>query len=248
MTIDDGPVSPRPRVELAPGQGWLARRPDALWWSPGADRPDRLLAAFLEADGAGAAEVAVTQAVLDVGFAVEPFTLVTWAADLRVLVMGALDVETDVPSLPLLSGAGSATWVEHRVSAVRDAAVFAGQPPTAGTDLEAGVVRAGGFRLTLTATAGGGAEPDDAPRQDEAPAPAGPELLDLVTGGDWMEESIDVTSPLRQGREAVATPRLGARDHGTGRRRPDRRNGRRGTATRRHRRRCRRRRRAVRAA
>ena len=229
MTTDDeAAVAPGPRLEVAPGLGWLARRPDALWWSPGPDRPARLLGAFL--DAAGAAEAAVTQAVVDVGFDVDPFTLVTWAADLRVVVMGALDVETDVPSLPLLSGAGSATWVEHRVGAVRDAAVFAGEAPTAGTDLAAGVVRAGGFRLTLTAAAPVGVARGVAPQRDESPVASGPELLDLVTGGDWMEESIDVTSPPRQsGGDPPATTRRPR--HRTRRRRPDRGSGRRGTAT-----------------
>ena len=105
-------------VEAAPGRGWLAHRAGALLWSPDEARPDALLAAFLGARDAESTRDAVTAAVIDADLDVAAFALVTWAPHLHVVVMGAVDVETDAPSLPLLSGATSRTWVEHGVPGV----------------------------------------------------------------------------------------------------------------------------------
>ena len=111
-----------------------------------------MLAAFLGARDAESTRDAVTAAVIDADLDVAAFALVTWAPHLHVVVMGAIDVETDAPSLPLLSGATSRTWVEHGVPGVTGAVVVAsGSAPDGGTAVGPGVVRAGGFRLTTTA-------------------------------------------------------------------------------------------------
>ena len=137
-------------VEVAPGDGWLACRSGALLWCPDPSRPDALLAAFVDAPDAESTRAAVTDAVVGAALDVPAFALVTWTGDLHVVVMGAVDVETDAPSLPLLSGATSRTWVEHGVVGTAPVEVVAGGRPGAGTDVGDGVVRAGGFRLTAT--------------------------------------------------------------------------------------------------
>jgi hypothetical protein len=190
-------------VEAAPGRGWLAHRAGALLWSPGETRPDALLAAFLGARDAGSTRDAVTAAVIDADLDVAAFALVTWAPHLHVVVMGAVDVETDAPSLPSLSGATSRTWVEHGVpGAAGSVVVAAGGAPDAGTAVGPGVVRAGGFRLTTAAeriveqpAPEPEPEPEPEPPQPVAAASGGAALLDLVTGGDWMDDSIGLAAP-----------------------------------------------------
>ena len=195
-------------VELAPGAGWLACRSGALLWSPDASRPDAVLDAFLGAPDAESTHAAVTAAVVGAALDVPAFALVTWPRALHVVVMGAVDVETDAPSLPLLSGATSRTWVEHGVPGEDVVVVCAGTAPAGGTDVGSGVVRAGGFRLT--AQPGGAGEhlatavpaapvppcTGTTPAPQPAPAPSsGAALLDLVTGGDWMDDSIGLGAP-----------------------------------------------------
>jgi hypothetical protein len=222
------------RVEVAPGTGWLAHRPGALLWSPDDGRPDGLLAAFLDAASSGAqSRAAVTAAVVDASLDVPPFALVTWSPYLHVVVMGAVDVETDAPSVPQLSGATSRTWVEHGVAdATQPVVVLAGAAPVAGTDVGPGVVRAGGFRLTVVpaerrpppaAPPGAGQVVETVERVVEATepdgiAPGGAALLDLVTGGDWMDDSIGLTAPGSLVEQflvdAPAVEAVGARDLG----------------------------------
>ena len=195
-------------VEAAPGRGWLAHKDGALLWSPGDARPDALLAAFLGSRDAGSTRDAVTAAVIDADLDVDAFALLTWAPHLHVVVMGAVDVETDAPSLPLLSGATSRTWVEHGVPGVTGAVVVtSGDAPDDGTAVGPGVIRAGGFRLT-TVSERAAAQPPSLPPEPAAAEPEPPEapvptaspstgtaLLDLVTGGDWMDDSIGLTAP-----------------------------------------------------
>ena len=197
-------------VEVAPGDGWLACRSGALLWCPDPSRPDALLAAFVDAPDAESTRAAVTDAVVGAALDVPAFALVTWMGDLHVVVMGAVDVETDAPSLPLLSGATSRTWVEHGVVGTAPVEVVAGGRPGAGTDVGDGVVRAGGFRLTATpgwvaapvapvvAEPATPVDPDPhvVPEPAPEPAPSGRSaLLDIVTGGDWMEDSIGLGAP-----------------------------------------------------
>ena len=47
------------------------------------------------------------------GFTVGPFVCLAWGPAVQVMAFGDVAVETDQPSLPMLTGAGSRTWVEH---------------------------------------------------------------------------------------------------------------------------------------
>lgn len=157
-------------VRIAPGAGHVARRPRSVVFLP---RPDgALLEAFLTAPDGGELQ-AIASATVAAGFDVAPFVAVSWAAGVRVMAFGEIAVETDHPALPMLSGAGSRTWVEHSLASP-DAATFtvAGAATASfdeATDLVAGVALAGGVQLRL--------EPADASRAGErrtgATAPAG---------------------------------------------------------------------------
>ncbi len=82
------------------------------------------------------------------------------------MAFGDVAVETDQPTLPMLSGAGSRTWVEHSLPLNGDAVIEVGGDGDvdAATDLAGGVVLAGGFRLELVGAAS---------RPAAGPAPAG---------------------------------------------------------------------------
>ena len=133
-------VVERVTLELGQGDGWLARRPDGLFWTPADRRPDALLAAFLDATDGRSATTAVTSAVVAAAMAVDPFAIVTWSGDVHVVVMGSVEVCTDAPSMPMLSAGRSRTWVERRPGS-GDIALTAGTPADDRTALDAGVVR-----------------------------------------------------------------------------------------------------------
>ena len=89
------------------------------------------------------------------GFTVGPFVCLAWGSGVQVMAFGDIAVETDQPTLPMLSGAGSRTWVEHSLPLNGDAVIEVGGAGDvdAATDLAGGVVLAGGFRLELVGAA-----------------------------------------------------------------------------------------------
>ena len=121
--------------------------------------------------------------------------------------MGAVDVETDAPSLPLLSGATSRTWVEHGVpggpapSSWRPASARATGPTSAPAWCAPGLPPDHHTRARRGAEPPVAAAPNRRRSRppagaDPAPAPSGgAALLDLVTGGDWMDDSIGLAAP-----------------------------------------------------
>jgi hypothetical protein len=176
-------------LRLVPGAGLLSRRPRALLYATTADAS--LVDAFTGAPE-GSELQAVASATVAAGFDVGPFVALSWDEGLRVMAFGDVAVETDQPSLPMLSGAGSRTWVEHTV--VADAAVVeVGAEANAATDLVAGTVLAGGFRLELVAAG--------APSQAPAAPPPPVEQAATGTGADpttsvpRMERQATVTEP-----------------------------------------------------
>jgi hypothetical protein len=141
------------RLAVAPGAGRLARRADGLLFVAGNPAPARwqpIVEAYLDAATHDDAREVVTAAAVDARFEIDPFVIITWTTGIELLVFGAVDVRTDLPSVPTLSGAAAATWVEHRVSrppAMAQLAAGACADPS--TRLEAGAVAAGGFALAL---------------------------------------------------------------------------------------------------
>ena len=146
--------------------------------------------------------------MIDADLDVAAFALVTWAPHLHVVVMGAVDVETDAPSLPLLSGRDVAYLgrarrprgdrrrrrVVRRRARRRD-----GRRPRRRTRRRLPADHRGRARGATATTAA----PEPAPPEPPDPEPAfpvaaastGAALLDLVTGGDWMDDSIGLAAP-----------------------------------------------------
>jgi hypothetical protein len=167
------------RLAVGAGTGRLARRPDGLLFvggRPADERWGRVIDGYLDAEQADDAREVVTSAAVAAGFALEPFVMVAWGQAIELLVLGEIEVRTDLPSVPMLSGATSATWVEHRVARPpATAQLSAGTVPDLGTRLDAGVVAAGGFAVTLAIASPDvpGARP--VPREP-APEPDGVDL------------------------------------------------------------------------
>ena len=166
-------------IAVAPGDGLLIRRALSCLFLPPpcGQQAASLVEHVLESDTP--LHVVLGDYVLAHDDA-PPFVLVAWpAADsddaILVLVRGNAEVDTDLASIPSLSGAGSPTWVEHRVPRRPDAATIrSGGAPAAGTSLHAGVVPAGGFSLELRLqqdTAPGTGDPTPTPAAAPAPAP-----------------------------------------------------------------------------
>ena len=215
-------------LRLCAGGGWLARRPDGLFYTtrdwgseageaPPASQAPEVMGAFTDAADAAAAVDAVTASTVEGGFDVPPFVLVTWADQVQCVVFGDVAVQTEDPSAPMLSAAGSSTWVERRLTfGASPIRVWAGEPALTGTVLNDGVVPAGGFDVQMEASAPADHQRPETPiRTDttdqalEPPAGAdqpvattvpaatgaearvrGIEALTAATGGDWMEDSL----------------------------------------------------------
>ena len=179
-------------LRLAPGPGLLARKATALLYAPGRDAS--LIDAF-SASARGAEAQALASTTVGAGFAVGPFVCLSWDAGIRVMAFGDVAVETDQPSLPMLSGAGSRTWVEHTLvpngTAVVEV-VGADAAIDTATDLAEGVALAGGFRLELA---------DRAASREPAPAAA-----------SEPSQTADVTEavPRPEAPEVVAAPTVRA--------------------------------------
>jgi hypothetical protein len=133
-------------LRLVPGSGVLSRRGTALLY---VRQHDPVLVGAFATSEPGAELQALASATVAAGFEVGPFVGLTWDGGLRVMAFGDIALETDRPSLPMLSGAGSRTWVEHTVALPDGQAVVEVGGGDASTDLVAGTVFAGGFRLEL---------------------------------------------------------------------------------------------------
>lgn len=147
------------RLEVASGSGLLARRRTATVFLPNpglAELADTegLVATFLNTE-ADDVLMAIETWLSSHGVEGRCFALVDWSETIEVMVLGDLAVRTDLPTLPLLTGAGSSTWVEHRVRVRPEQLIISvgTKPQMSGSHLEEGAVPAGGFRLTFGAIA-----------------------------------------------------------------------------------------------
>jgi hypothetical protein len=182
-------------LRIAAGSGHVARRDDAVLFIPAGD--ERLVRAFTGALP-GAELRAVASAVVESGFDVPAFVAVTWTPQLRVMAFGDIAVETDQPTLPMLSGAGSRTWVEHTLEELSSATIdVQARDVDPLSDLAAGVALAGGFRLELNTPA---AKPAAAVAPDALVEPAGRADAEPAPA----QALADV--PARDRTEAVARP------------------------------------------
>lgn len=158
-------------LRIAAGdQAYLLRRPASLVFVETADA--EALAIFV---GEGSSEIsldAIGDRLTAAGFNAPPFVAIEWGARARFMAFGDVQVQTDHPALPMLSAAGSGTWVERSVGSVATVTVSMGATADPNTSLDAGIVQAGGFELALDLNLATPphAEPQPAPATDEPPA------------------------------------------------------------------------------
>ncbi len=134
-------------VALAPGDGLIGRRDQTLLYIP---EPDERAKVLIDAFSHGPIEetwVRLAETVVDREFDVCAFCCLTAGDQIEIRVFGSLELNTDLRSVPMLSGAASGTWVEHRVHGhPHSAAITTGNEAVdERTGLGDGIVHAGGF-------------------------------------------------------------------------------------------------------
>ncbi len=198
------------RVAVTAGAGFVVRRNDALLyvasttlWSGWGEALER----FDDAQDSASAIDSLLAEVVDAQFAVDPFVVVMWADRPLAISFGAVELTSDLADLPMLSGRGSSTWVERRLSVPGSGCrLCAGAPVTGPSRLTAGIVAGDGFELTLgPAKSSMGALSSAAPTVDSAVAEPPPHrggnadaehradawaALNDAAGGDWMDDSL----------------------------------------------------------
>jgi len=138
---------------FAAGDGRLVRRKSTLLLT--ASAANDMVEAFDNADDDEAALNAVKKHLVDTSFASEPLVVVRWeSTSVDLLVFGPIEVHSSVAAVPMISGSGSASWVERRLGSFElgsadTVAVWAGSESPPDIDLRAGIAAADGFHLTL---------------------------------------------------------------------------------------------------
>jgi hypothetical protein len=131
------------------------------------------LAAAARAAGPEDGIVAIADALAARELEAPAFVYLTWRPRVAVLVFGDVELRTDQRAVPMLSGAGSQTWVEHSVPAVAGpVTAYVTPPEDADTDLLEGTVPAGGFQLRIDVEAAAHVRPEQPivpPANEDAP-------------------------------------------------------------------------------
>lgn len=143
------------QLRLASGAGLLARADRALLYLPPPDKDHQTDSAqeLIEGFRRTPEFAMLAEIVLRHNLDVHPFVWVSWDGELVLRSFGSAVLETDITSVPLLSGAASGTWVEHRVLPWPDqATIRSGNDPLSLSQLDSGVVPCGGFSLSLQGT------------------------------------------------------------------------------------------------
>lgn len=154
-------------VAIGGGTGLLVRRPTAVLFDP-AGSDSGIVEAFANAVEDAAAIAAVKALAVERGFDVPTFAIVSWGNPIALTAFGAIQIRSSGRTAPMISGAGSQTWVEHLIA--ND-----GEPLEAScgvdvddiTDVQSGLVRCGGFRVAL---AGEAQNPEARPSDVRPPA------------------------------------------------------------------------------
>ncbi len=140
------------RVTVAPGAGRIARREAALLFDPSGDNAE-LVASFDAALTDVEAITAVKQHLIDAEFQSAPVVVIDWrTSGLGLVVFGDVAVRSSTLAAPMISGAGSGTWIERQLGDLEfgdatEAQVWCGDEADDATDLRLGIVRGGGVQV-----------------------------------------------------------------------------------------------------
>jgi len=139
---------------LAGGNGRLIRRPSVVLFDPtgmNTDLSTRFDAAETDTD----AVAELKQHLIDSGFNAGPLVVAQWGrGEFDLLVFGAVEVHTSAIAAPMVSGAGSGTWIERRLGPLEMGAsttveLWSGEAADPSTNLGLGIVACAGFRMSL---------------------------------------------------------------------------------------------------
>lgn len=160
-------------MAVRPGDGLLAVLAETLLFVPAADQPglDEVLRVLHEPppESYSGAE-AIGNALVALSFVAPDLVVVDWSSQLTIMAFGAVQLTTDHPALPRMTGEGSEGWVERRLKLGGSGRVVVSvEPPQEDTsDLQRGIVPASGFAITI---ASGMAAPKSSASSGPAEAP-----------------------------------------------------------------------------
>lgn len=195
-------------VAVAPGDGLVARRDDAVAFISDSSAARDELDAFDRAIDGDAALDHLTSLALRDGAA--PFVGVHWSSSIRVVVFGPVEVRSDRPDLTMITAGGSTSWIERTLPADQAVTLVTGGEASGITELELGRVPGGGFEIALApasapeitssdelASTGDTGDTGDAdstgesgpPRTEPVDQPAVADWM-AASGGDWMEDTL----------------------------------------------------------
>jgi len=152
-------------VSFAVGSGRLVRRAGSVLFDATGTN-NELVAGFDSAASDGEAIEFTKAAVAASGLSLGPFTVVRWGDAVDLLAFGDVAIHTSTAIAPMISGASSTTWVEHRLTAdyvqsEGSIGVWSGAESEAGTNLRLGVAACGGFRCDLVPSRSDGGSDDN---------------------------------------------------------------------------------------
>ncbi len=142
-------------LSLAPGSGLVGRRADTVLFIPEPDDRAKLLVDAFSHGSPDDIWYRLADTLIDHEFDICAFACLTAGERIEIRVFGSLELSTDLKSVPMLSGATSATWVEHRVhghpatATVTTGTTSTGSNVDERTSLSDGIVPAGGFTAAL---------------------------------------------------------------------------------------------------
>jgi len=164
---------------LAGGTGRLIRRPSVVLFDPTGSNTE-VATRFDAADTDSEAVAELKKHLIDSGFNAGPLVVVQWArADFDLLVFGDVEVHTSAIAAPMVSGAGSATWIERHLGAIElgsatNVELWSGEAADPSTNLGLGIVACAGFRISLDFAAFGADASNDAASDVDHSRGAGP--------------------------------------------------------------------------
>ena len=133
-----------------------------------------------------------------------PLVAVEWADRPRILAFGDIEVISDHPAIPMLTAAGSGTWVERSVAPDRAFAVTIGGDADELTHIESGLVPAAGIQIELSPSTIA-KEPALAP-QAVAGAPTNAHAQDGVPNAEDRTPQTELDASGRQAAHAGGPP------------------------------------------
>lgn len=164
-------------VAVGAGHGRLVVREGALLWVPEpGDETEALLGAFGSVPPAEVVDAITTHLAAE-DYAVPAFVCLRWAVRITAVVFGDVELRSDDPLAGPLNGKHADTWIEHTMPDLTDAITFESGSVDDDTDLVAGTIPAGGFRVELVGLPD---VPDDVTSPFELPTDVTGELVPAV--------------------------------------------------------------------